>query len=291
MVLRNDVIFDVGMHKGQDTAYYLHKDYKVISVEADPQLADEAKNRFQEYIQTGQLTILNIGICDFIGEKEFWICEGNSVWNSFNKKFSSRDELPYHSIHIPCLTFEQILAEYGIPFYLKVDIEGNDILCLKALRSFEEKPKYVSVELDENIEEILDIFRGLGYERFKCISQFNYFPLQYKFSMEQRVFDVLDYLLVKNKRNFGVVTKLLGKRAAGFLRRKIVNLPRTYKGWVFPFGASGSYGEETRGRWYSSDELIAIYTYFLSQKEAGLKSPFWNEKEYSFWVDIHAARD
>jgi hypothetical protein len=33
-----------------------------------------------------------------------------------------------------------------MPYYLKIDIEGADLLCLKALEKFEEKPKYISIE-------------------------------------------------------------------------------------------------------------------------------------------------
>ncbi len=32
------LIYDVGMHNGADTDYYLKKGAKVVSIEADPQL-------------------------------------------------------------------------------------------------------------------------------------------------------------------------------------------------------------------------------------------------------------
>ena len=37
--MQNDVIFDVGMNNGDDTAYYLHLGCRVVAVEADPVLA------------------------------------------------------------------------------------------------------------------------------------------------------------------------------------------------------------------------------------------------------------
>jgi len=46
-----DLIYDVGMHNGNDIAYYLSRGYPVVSIEADPVLAEKAKNRF-----AGQLT-------------------------------------------------------------------------------------------------------------------------------------------------------------------------------------------------------------------------------------------
>ena len=33
-----DLIYDVGMHKGEDTEFYLRKGFRVIAIEADPDL-------------------------------------------------------------------------------------------------------------------------------------------------------------------------------------------------------------------------------------------------------------
>ncbi len=41
------VVFDIGMHTGQDTNYYLRSGYKVIAAEANPILAAENEKNFQ----------------------------------------------------------------------------------------------------------------------------------------------------------------------------------------------------------------------------------------------------
>ena len=53
------LIFDIGMHVGQDTAFYLAKGFRVIAVEANPLLVRDAEKHFKNQIETGQLTILN----------------------------------------------------------------------------------------------------------------------------------------------------------------------------------------------------------------------------------------
>jgi hypothetical protein len=63
---RSDLIFDVGMHKGQDTAFYLAKGFRVVAIEANLSLVRWARFRFRREIKRGQLKILNIGV----GEKE-----------------------------------------------------------------------------------------------------------------------------------------------------------------------------------------------------------------------------
>jgi hypothetical protein len=45
--------------------------------------------------------------------------------------------------------FETILQEFGIPHYLKIDIEGADLLCVKALQHFDSKPQFISIESDK----------------------------------------------------------------------------------------------------------------------------------------------
>src|SRR6266487_2691817 len=41
-----DLIYDVGMNNGDDTAYYLHQGFRVIAIDADPRSLEAAKHRF-----------------------------------------------------------------------------------------------------------------------------------------------------------------------------------------------------------------------------------------------------
>jgi len=64
----------------------------------------------------------------------FWVCETNSQFSSFDRRDASLDgSCAVHEIRVPCRIFRSILNEFGIPFYLKVDIQGNDFLCVEAL--------------------------------------------------------------------------------------------------------------------------------------------------------------
>lgn len=57
-----DLIYDVGMHLGDDTAFYLSQGFKVVGIEANPDLAATARQRFSSEIRSGQLTVVNAGI-------------------------------------------------------------------------------------------------------------------------------------------------------------------------------------------------------------------------------------
>ena len=67
-----DLIYDIGMNNGDDTAYYLFKGYRVVAVEADPTLIEKARERFADDIRRGQLELLNVAIGPREETASFW---------------------------------------------------------------------------------------------------------------------------------------------------------------------------------------------------------------------------
>src|ERR1700728_3852300 len=124
--MKAKTVFDVGMNNGNDTAYYLHRGYDVVAIEASPHLVDLVRPRFAKELQNGRLKILNVGIADVEGTIPFWICDSHSEWSSFNRNVAARDNSVHHEILVSTRRFNSIIEEYGVPYYLKVDIEGND---------------------------------------------------------------------------------------------------------------------------------------------------------------------
>lgn len=163
-----NLIYDIGMHIGQDTEFYLKKGFNVIAVEANPVLARDAQNKFSKYIKNQRLMILNVGIASEEGTFPFYVNETLSEWSSFVEHIGARGG-KYHAINIKCLPLNKIIAKFGVPYYLKVDIEGHDLQCIESLRSCAIKPKYVSVENGNG--GLLECLRELGYDRFKFINQ------------------------------------------------------------------------------------------------------------------------
>src|SRR5271163_839043 len=128
--MKSKTVFDVGMNNGNDTAYYLHRGYDVVAVEANPQMADHVKARFPAEIKNGRLKILNVGVAEVEGTIPFWVCDSHSEWSSFHRNIASRVNSVHHEILVPTRRFDSIIEEFGVPYYLKVDIEGNDKICL-----------------------------------------------------------------------------------------------------------------------------------------------------------------
>jgi FkbM family methyltransferase len=277
MTIENRLIYDVGMHNGDDTAYYLHRGYNVVAIEANPVLCAGAAARFRQEIADGRLTLLNLGVAPVEGLLDFWICDGNSVWSSFDRTIAARDGLPHHRIPVECRRFSTILDQYGIPYYLKIDIEGNDHLCLEGLSNRADLPAYVSCELG-NIEKYLQMLEGFGYTHYQLISQFDFRPL------ELRAGDPPDYTYVERFTGSQTLVGKLLRRGRRLLGRRLRNE------WDFPLGSSGPFGEELPGRWQSASEALQTYNVLRDLFKRGAKTPYWSGKNYSLWVDLHARR-
>ena len=173
MSARQDLIYDVGVHNGDDTAYYLSRGYSVVGIEANLALVEELKTRFANELASGKLTLLPIGVAETAGWLDFWVCDEHTEWSSFDRDKAALGGKTSRPVKVETRPFASILAEYGVPHYCKVDIEGNDDLCLAGITR-ETRPTYVSIELSHRTADS-DFKRmsELGYSRFKIIDQSN----------------------------------------------------------------------------------------------------------------------
>lgn len=161
-------IVDLGLHLGQDTAFYLKKGFNVVAVEANPALAGAARRRFRKFIAKGRLVIINKGIARNSGELTFYVNKTNSSWSSFVKEIGARGG-EFETVKVETITLPSLLSEYGMPYYLKVDIEGYDEIAVASLADFRVRPKFVSLE--NGYPRALKLLVSLGYDRFKFINQ------------------------------------------------------------------------------------------------------------------------
>jgi FkbM family methyltransferase len=179
-IKHSDLIYDLGLHKGEDTAFYLAKGFRVIAFEADPDLVKYCRERFAAELESGQLKIVEGAIVDKPDADTitFYKNPTVTVWGTIDPDWKDRNErMGWESeeITVTVVDFTACLAEHGIPYYIKIDIEGADRFSLKKLGEFAERPDYVSIESSKlslaEIDTELDILQDLGYNRFKAAQQ------------------------------------------------------------------------------------------------------------------------
>jgi FkbM family methyltransferase len=165
------LIFDLGMNNGDDTAYYLSRGFDVIALEANPTLCDSAMSRFATAIGEGRLTIHNAAIWDKAGETTFYINLDNDHWSSLDIGWAGRDTSRCKEISVPCVTLSSLFDQFGVPYYLKIDVEGVDHAVLDQLRGRSLLHFYVSVEDCRFGFQYMETLASCGYDAFKLLDQ------------------------------------------------------------------------------------------------------------------------
>jgi FkbM family methyltransferase len=235
--VQTDLIYDVGMNDGTDSAYYLHRGFRVVAVEANPILAAEAERRFADEMAAGRFAVAQVGVAEQEGEAEFWVCDDWSPWSSFDLEIASRNGSKHHSERVPLRRMGQLLEQYGMPFYCKVDIEGHDQFCFDSMTP-ENRPTYMSVELSEY--PFVEKMHELGFDRFKMIHQLSFSPVSGRwFSRRAHI--------PNEKARAGL------ERLRGVARRSLID--RT---WYFKIGSSGPLPTLTPGEWVDYEQMLKI---------------------------------
>lgn len=247
-----NLIYDVGLHHGQDTDFYLKKGYRVVAFEANPGNAAFCRERFAAEIADGRLTIIEGAITEEFSNNgnssvKFYRNENHSLWGSTSEDWAYRNTIfgtTHETIAVPAVDFGACLERYGIPHYLKADIVGSETICLRALRKFANKPDYVSIRSEKlifkKLEYEFDLLEELGYHRFKAV--------------KQEFHKVRPSLPANNGASFH----------------------------EFEEGASGPFGEETRGKW--KDRAGALRDY----RRVFVK--YWLFGDFSYLIQTETGR-
>jgi FkbM family methyltransferase len=226
-------IFDIGMFDGTDTAYYLSLGGRVVAVEANPLLVRRAEERFGAEIAAGQLTIVNCAISTDHAPVELTLSADDLGASSmFGERVADRQ--PMGSITAPGLPILELMERYGVPDYLKVDIEGADRFCILHLTR-DTRPRYLSFEIGPDVDELLAHIRSLGYTRFKIMNQVSLRELANETNLRDRV-------VRRMIRVFGVGEPRLLRRGDRFFVAGFCSGPVPWK---------------SDGRWYSGEETVA----------------------------------
>ena len=262
---RDDTVFDMGFHRGEDTEFYLAKGFRVVSLEADPKLWEAGQQRFAAAIAEGRLNLVNKALVDSSQPAEITFYQSsNSVWGTVDPLWAERNRrlgAESVAITVKTTTMGALLAEFGVPYFVKLDIEGMDLIGLEGLGDADARPAYVSIESEKDSFKTLRrefaVLTALGYDRFKVVPQ-SKVPAQ-RCPRPPRHGADIDHRFVE--------------------------------------GASGLFGEEAPGEWLSAEAAIEVYKdIFFRYALVGddpiaprwAKSLAWRMGWRADWYDTHA---
>jgi len=170
---KGNLIFDIGANEGFKTDIFLRLGAKVVAVDPDEANQKVLRERFLKYrLAPKKLDIEGKAVSDAIAIKTMWIDAPGSAKNTLNskwvqtlrndpKRFGQRLDFAGEK-QVETITLEKLMAIHGIPFFIKIDVEGHES---SVLRGMNRPVPYLSYEV--NLPE----FKLEGLECVSILSQ------------------------------------------------------------------------------------------------------------------------
>lgn len=164
-----DLIFDLGLHQGYDSGFYLAKGFSVVGLEAVPTLCSAARHRLAKY--GGRFVAVNKALANRAGETvTFYSVPDKDDWGSLQEGNAGKGVYASVAIEIETTDLHQLFDSYGVPYYIKCDLEGADMIFRDQLLKDDRRPTFVSLEA--NHESDIDVLAECGYEVGQIVNQF-----------------------------------------------------------------------------------------------------------------------
>lgn len=157
------LVFDVGANIGDKAWTFRQLGAKVVCIEPDESCFTILQTR---YAKDPGVALENVALGERMGQATFFVEEEGSYYNTLSVKqkgwlLSTHRPTGLREISVPLITLDSLVAKYGIPDYLKIDVEGYECAVFQGLSytipiiSFEANLPYFR---DETFQ-ILDRFK------------------------------------------------------------------------------------------------------------------------------------
>jgi FkbM family methyltransferase len=166
-VTQNILVFDVGANVGHKAARFVAQGARVICFEPVPECVKELRSRFEG---NPSVTIAPCGLGSSLGTLPISVCSAETTISTFSDTWKHGRFSEYvwdKTVEVPVQTLDGAIAEFGLPDYCKIDVEGFELSVLRGLSrpipvlSFE----FCSEGLSQTAE-CLNYLQNLGYLRF-----------------------------------------------------------------------------------------------------------------------------
>lgn len=180
----NKLIFDVGANKGNKIKAFLQMGFTVIAFEPEKKSLETLQWRYKN---NNKVSIVPVGISDKEGMLTMHITQARSGYNTFSNEWVEsledktanrwkKKHIYKQSYEVQVKTLDQMINKYGLPLFIKIDVEGFELQVLKGLHTL---PRYLSFEC--NLPE----FKNKTIEILNHIELINK-NIEYNFSVQDK---------------------------------------------------------------------------------------------------------
>ncbi|MGH9453971.1 MAG: FkbM family methyltransferase [Terriglobia bacterium] len=145
---RGGLIFDVGANVGDKTDIFLRLGARIVAVEPDEVNQEVLKEKFLRYrLAPKPVAIVGKAVSDKSTIETMWIDGPGSALNTLSNKWvktlqGDKQRFEYtrctldfvQQKEIETTTLDQLILEHGLPFFVKIDVEGHEPNVLRGLR-------------------------------------------------------------------------------------------------------------------------------------------------------------
>jgi FkbM family methyltransferase len=153
---KGDVIFDIGANQGYKSDIFLRLGATVVAVDPDELNQNILAEKFlKRRLSPKPIHVEGKAVSDTKSTATMWLDAPGSAKNTLNRKWvdSLREDdsrfghrLDFASSRsVETTTIEDLIDRYGVPFFIKIDVEGHE---LAVLRGMKRPVKYLSFEVN-----------------------------------------------------------------------------------------------------------------------------------------------
>ena len=179
-IKRGSLVFDVGANIGHYTWKYEKLGAHVVAIE--PQ-TENFQKLVEEFGHNKNVMLVNQGLDEKPGTRELIVGATDSVFSTMSPEFMRAVIQSGHastarwgqSRHVPVTTLDLLIEEFGLPDFIKIDVEGFEYQVLKGLTrpiqtlSFEFRSEYIQSTLN-----CIAHLSHLGNYEFNYTPKFSY---------------------------------------------------------------------------------------------------------------------
>ena len=151
------IVFDIGANVGNRTAVFRNLDAVVVAVDPQPSCVTRLRKRFGA---DPKVTVVPTALGEREGEAELLVSDASTIsslspeWVDAVRKSGRFGAYRWNrTVVVPLTTLDKLIGKYGVPAFVKIDVEGFELPVLKGLSqpvgavSFEFVPEYIEAAM------------------------------------------------------------------------------------------------------------------------------------------------